>query len=549
MNYFFKYLLPLLFFPFLSKAQKTVDYQFGASHKSFKMEHGTFFEYAQNNKILSAKIKGKSLCFQLFDTKKLEQLEQNIYNDFPPNFVFEGLVDFQDKFYCFYSLWDETKKTEQLFVREIDFETAKFKDLGRCIVSHQGKLSGTFFTGKAGLRSKSWKSFWAIGVFNKFTITFSKERTRLLIQYKLAHRTSPSDQTPHLHQETMGFHVFDKNMTELKSKKIKLPYYIYQIEPIELYINDNDAISIFAKVYPDIKKPVSSDYSPKRLYRYELFKVDFELAQMRPRKIYTPEKEHKLTQFGLFENINGEIIITGSYTIDKEFELNFQYTEGFYIFTIKKNGRIDKKFYEIPTPIIEEYQDLKTKEKKGLFYQTAEKELLKGLQFNKVILNEDGSLLVIGEQYRRFSTQWNFEYTHGDLLVMKIGPDGILKWMKRLHKYQENTTYKHFRLGESECFIFQGHPTYTMLSEEAIDQMGYKVRQKNLNLLLCYKVHSESSEVQLLSIFDIKKASSVFTLNNYQANLIFPISNHEFIIEYGIQNNESVLIKIDLTNK
>ena len=166
------------------------------------------------------------------------------------------------------------------------------------------------------------------------------------------------------------------------------------------------------------------------------------------------------------------------------------------------------------------------------------------MYFDKIILHKDGSLLVIGEQYRKDFNQWEHVYHYGDLLLMKINPDGELGWMKRMRKFKKNATYKHFTLKGEHYFVFQNHPSFSMLTELQVQKMGYKVKQKGVELLMIYRITMETGEVEILPVFDVMKASETFKLYDFKANLVCPISEYEMMLEYSIKKNESVLVKI-----
>ena len=153
-------------------AQKELskDYSYEVS-TPYKVVDARSKEYFSNGtEVLAVKIKANKnqVLLQKYNVAGMKEIGKEVYNDLPKNFIYEGLVEAQDKYYFFYSSWTGKKtKHERLFYREIDFTSGTFKGDSKQIIDHDGYLVNFFSTGGT-----------------KFNLMTSDDGSKILIQYR-----------------------------------------------------------------------------------------------------------------------------------------------------------------------------------------------------------------------------------------------------------------------------------------------------------------------------------------------------------------------------
>ena len=64
-----------------------------------------------------------------------------LYDDFPKDFQLEKITEFKDRYYFFYSLWENEE--EQVFCRESEFASCSFKGAGKKVITVKEEISGS----------------------------------------------------------------------------------------------------------------------------------------------------------------------------------------------------------------------------------------------------------------------------------------------------------------------------------------------------------------------------------------------------------------------
>lgn len=175
----------------------------------YRVQDAYYRQYLKNgNGVLSAKVLGRKVLIQTFDAGSLIETNRQVYEDFPGNFTYEGLVEFAGQYYFFYSDYDKKINTEQLFFREIDFSTGKFIGEGKIALQVNVKLRGDCYL----------TDFFAIpflmSVSNKYNICLSSDKSKLLVAYSL----NPEKEANRKSYEITGTHLFGKGMKPLWDK-------------------------------------------------------------------------------------------------------------------------------------------------------------------------------------------------------------------------------------------------------------------------------------------------------------------------------------------
>ena len=131
------------------------------------------YYFYRDGEILTVKLAGKKIILQKLDADLLKFKQVRIHDDFPKGFQVEGIKMYNDRYYFFYSLWDDKNETEQLFCREINFDDLSFKGDAKRIVAVEGKITGS----PIGYINY----FWSFGVTDKFDFQFSYDKSKMLL--------------------------------------------------------------------------------------------------------------------------------------------------------------------------------------------------------------------------------------------------------------------------------------------------------------------------------------------------------------------------------
>lgn len=139
-------LLLVISAPFSNYGQKGLssEYSYSVSEPYQVYDASKKFYLSEKNQILSMKPYKKSVVVLKFDVGSLKLISTKEYEDFPDNYVVEGMKKLQDKYYLFYSSWTGRKtQHEQLFYREINFDTGEFVGEAVKLIDIDGRLTGT----------------------------------------------------------------------------------------------------------------------------------------------------------------------------------------------------------------------------------------------------------------------------------------------------------------------------------------------------------------------------------------------------------------------
>lgn len=193
-----------------SQVKKSDEFDFSISDP-YQVVDGQKIYFSKGGEVLAIKIVRGGYVFQKFSGAKLNESKRQKDEIIPDGFLLEGFKEFNGRFFMFYSIYDRPNVTEQLFVREIDFDNANFKDLGKMLFNVKGKVTGAFTSTGFGFGFK---------VTDKFDFYTTFDESKLIIQY----RRAPEEKRDALNKDIIGMHVYDGDMVELWSDDVTMPY-------------------------------------------------------------------------------------------------------------------------------------------------------------------------------------------------------------------------------------------------------------------------------------------------------------------------------------
>ena len=539
-----------LFTPILTIAQ-SFDYQISAPYKVFDANEKEYFFH--DNSVIAVKQDGGTTLIQKFDVNTLKETSRKEYADHGDGFQYESINRFDDKLYLFYSVYDKPNETEQLFAREIDMTSGTFTGKGRKIVTVKSKVTNFFagsplISGDEGGQA-SGLGFMKFGVQDKFNVQTSFDKSKILVQY----RKKPTEKNDDLNKDVIGICVFDRNLNEISSDEIEMPYTEAKMNNLDYTIDSKGNKYILTLIYENDKQKlrVGGEIS----YHLEVIRipVNSTTLDLVPIKL----KEGYINDITVFNDKDDNMICAGFYARGKQ-GLN---ADGVVMFKIRPEGDLfDMHTYEIPVEVLNMYAKQREQERNEK-KDSKDKAEFQHLRMRELDAFDDGSILLTGEQYYiiRTTTQTSngskTTYTpyYNHILAVKIGPDGNLSWMKKLGKRQKGKnysslmavrqggcSYNYFKSNNKHYFFFLDNVNNSDLS---LDERPKYHQDGAGGFFTAYVLTDDKGSISKENLFDMRDVKGIEVFQ-FHINRIVHISDNEFIVEVYKKKKEDMLIKV-----
>lgn len=366
-------------------------------------------------------LRGKYMTLQVFDENaKTMRKQENL--KLPENigkFESEGFYSIKDNFYWFYSFRDKKSNTERLSGLVFDKTSLRFKDKEITLLE-TGKLESS----------------------DKYKFYCSADSSRLLIVY-----TKTKQNNNKQSKTTIGFHVLDDKLDKVYAVEIEMPYPASEMKNLDYDIDSKGNIYLFTQIL--IPNPVRVDEDeeeqPEKKYRYVLMRLKQSSNTFETVNIGISDKY--ITTFSMKEDWDHYMSITGYYANDKNKIVNGVFLVRFTDenFTSQTSQATHLTFTsEMLMPRETEDGETRLTKKNDNIGIT-------NLNLRKVLFNDDGTMLLIGEQeYVTTSVQVggtfdgtiNYIYHYDNIIVIKMNKDGKLVWCRNIPKSQTGQVLK-----------------------------------------------------------------------------------------------------------
>jgi hypothetical protein len=491
------------------------------------------YYFARDNEILSVKLSGKTITLQKFNSGNLNFQKIRLYEDLPKGFQIEKVTKFKDRYFVFYSLWDG--ESEQLFYREIDFKEGNFKRTPELLLRIPEKVSGSIVA----------TGFYRFSASDKFDFFFSYDSSKMLIQA----RKTPEIRDDSKSHDVIAMHVYDENLKKLWSNDVEMPYTEKKMDNLDYAIDQQANAYVVARVYDDdTTDKKNKEGNPN--YHIELLGVNSSNSLSK-----TPVQlaDKFLQTIWLYENPKGFMICAGFYNIGK----NSNSADGIILFKLSPTGEVyDMATYEIPVEILNQYSSGKS-QRKNKRRDEDDKAEFENLNLKQVLIEDDGSLLLVGEQnfiqtYTSYSptggSTTRSTYHYYDILAVKIDAADKLSWIKKLPKRQIGSagrggmSFHYIRGKKQHYFLFLDNENNRDL---LMDEVPAVHSDGAGGFLTAYGIENSSGEVSKVSILNTRNVNEIEVFQ-FMPSRIVAITPTDFVVEVYKKKKEDILIKVNL---
>lgn len=375
---------------------------------------------------------GKSISLQKFSPALKFSNEKLIdLKGMPKGFAHDGFLNWDGHYYWLYNVYDKKAQTEHFYVQQVDI--------------NKGDLIGS---------AKEYITCKRIGSYDKLNFSFSSDSSKMFIYTKFPNAVRDDSKN---YQE-YGCWVYGPDMKLIWSQpSIKMPYTEKKMDVRDIQGDRDGNLLFLSRVFNDESKKEIKDDSPN--FHFEILK--FSEGKKTPGSVPFKFEDKYVSQVTMLEDQNANIVCCGFYSNkDKNGKLKANRTAcdgSFFLRLDPKDNKLQnvhKGFYEIPNEVFKMYESNKLQKKMEKKEDKGEDFTGGNLVLRNVVFGDDGSLLVVGEEYYTKTVTYNngrtstthTYYYYNDIYTQYIDDNGNLGWTKKIPKKQTGVDYP-FNLG------------------------------------------------------------------------------------------------------
>jgi len=517
-KYLLLFLIVTVTYSYAQKPVLSEDFTFKIGEKYKRIKSSNSYYVASGNRMVAIKKGRKDMTIQRFSLEdmKEDQKKRQVIED---KGDFQTVMDLNGKAIVFYTIKDKA------YAQKISL-TGIIAEKPVLVGSDKDNINNN-------VGFKSTYGFDAGGRINKFVFKKSFDGTKLLVLFRVKTANDKADK--------IGVSVYDSGLKLLWSRKVKLPYANKWLENEDFAIDNEGSFYMTASVFNS-----SAEEKDKQAYtfRTEVFKIRENPKDIVKSKIELSGKSIMDAVLGL--NKQGKVCVSGFYANNN----NKIETSGLFSASLDETGAVNAIIKsDIPAEIVQQYV-LKREERINEGTQNKDdKKEFENLKINDVVYNEDGSLVVLGEQryVESFTTssssgsRTTYKHFYRDVVASKLSSEGTVQWFHKLPKYQTGSrgkrsmSYINFKnkgkhylfhiddftnlkrsFDEYPTRYFDGKKEFLYLTSYTIDDTtgevskdpiltGSDIRNSRLDNLEVYKAARLPNQTMIFEAFDGKK--------------------------------------------
>lgn len=520
----------LIFISGYSYAQKPVlseEFKFKIGEKYKRIKSANSYYVASGENMVAIKKGRKNMTIQRFSLKDLKE-------DVKKRQVIEDKGDFQTvmnlngKAVVFYTVKDKA------YAQKISL-TGIIAEKPILVGSDKDNINND-------VGFKSTYGFDAGGRINKFVFKKSFDGTKLLVLFRVKTANDKADK--------IGVSVYDSSLKLIWSRKVKLPYANKWLENEDFAIDNEGSFYMTASVFNSRAEEKNKlEYT----FRTEVFKIKEDPKEIIKSKIELPGKSIMDAVLGLDKG--GKVRVSGFYANnDNKLEAS-----GLFSASLDETGVVASVIKtDIPVEIAQQYA-LKREERINEGTQNEDdKKDFENLKVNNIVFNQDGSLVLLGEQryVESFTTssssgsRTTYKYYYRDIIASKLSSEGSVEWFHRLPKYQTGARGKrsmsYINFGNNNKHYLFHIDDFTNL-KRSFDEYPtrYFDGKKEFLYLTSYTIDDTTGEVTkdpILTGSDIRNAR----LDNLEVYKVATLPNQDMIFEAFDGKKNNLLLKVSV---
>ncbi len=522
---------------------KDISFNTGDIYKSNSRAYA-YLAYLDNS-IISVKIEKDDIVVRIFDPSTLNIVSTKhhpIKGGHSSHYFIEDLVISRGACYFFFSQYDKKKELEQLYYCKIDPGTGHYIGEPEKIITINEKIFSDYGS-------------------NKFKFVQSANKSKLLIYY----RKRPEAKNDKKSTDSFGLFVYNQNLQKLWSTEVKMPYTESAVDNLDYQLSNAGEALFLTTVFTNNTSKMEKKKG-KVNYHLELLKIKDANSGIQKYPITIENKLLKSVNFK--EMPNGDMVIGGIYTNKKDRYLNLSFetlvekkapydSDGTYGIRIDAEGNtIYSGYHEFPLSFLNSYE--KKSEKKKNTRKGDEKVKVEFHSNRKTIIDDDGSIICIGEQSYRKTDNGdrhvnNINYFYDDISVSKISPDMKLDWIEKLPKrqvaYNQNETpleisFIDFSDGSNLYFLFKDDIDNIKLTSS---QSPKKCNVLTKGILALCKVDIEDGKVSKSAIMKAEGSNKTYIREVLSAIILETVPG-TIVLENHVKSKDHSLTSISVKN-
>lgn len=372
------------------------------------------------------------LAFQVLGEDLSVKEEKKVaISGLPKKMSSEGFYSLGSRYFWFYSSWDKKNKKELLYAQAMSLSADSFEGQA-VLVNECGKISPESYF------SRRYYNFFSEDDYN---MNLSNDGNHMMISY----RGHPEFRNDEKNIDRIGFLILDSVMNKVAGAEVIMPYTEEVMDNIDFDHDGKGNAFYLIKVYDGPRKEKKEDGSPN--YHYELLRIAAGSSTVEVLPALALTKPY-VRDIYIEEDKEGTISCKGFFSNDPDMRTS----DGFFLTHIDSSrNSINEniEYTDFPSEMLEQLARMRDKRSSGS--GIGDRPEWSKLRIRNVISNEDGSLIISGEEYYTYDTQhtrYRFKhyetytithYVYNDMVVMKKDAEGKIVWWHRIPKTQYGT--------------------------------------------------------------------------------------------------------------
>jgi hypothetical protein len=338
----------------------------------------------------------------------------------------------------------------------------------------------------------------------------------------------------------LSLHVFDDQLQLQWNKEIASSVDI----GVEYSVDDSGKTSWLNKV-------IDGDASPEQsIVYYQLVQVSGSGLSANVQTLKLNPVKYVTDEISLVNLPDNRIAIATLYADERAV---YTRTGGVVYITVSAEGTIEvQKQFPISRELSNGHQTSYDRRQHDQYDALHGHSFMSNLHLTKVVVETDGSVLVIAEQSYSIKGDHNVTHTsHKDILLTKITAGGELAWMQKVSKNQRGFLAVSYAVmkSENEYYILYADRSKNLMhplqnSPWDFSYIGLNMGLKK-NCIVAEQFNKSTGQHSKKMLFQLKEATGT-NIAKLEMTDVVPVGNRTFIVEWHTSGNSRQLLKVTM---